>query len=216
MPGPVWHGNLEDLELDDMFGFVGLLIRTVGSFPYRSGFFFLVVLIRILSWIQNYIHTILLITRKSITSRDTKGASSRRALQAYAYSFLCSFLSHFFESNIVRNKRSIQCIFISFLSLSASGSAFFLSKDGAVEWGLAERAFAARGGVLFSLFALLLPQDVIGIKRRIWYPGGTGLKGFILFRTNGVREFHHSFWAKYLCVSLLKKGLLIKNYSATA
>jgi len=32
---------------------------------------------------------------------------------------------------------------------------------------LAERAFAARGGVLFSLFALLLPQDVIGIKRRI-------------------------------------------------
>jgi hypothetical protein len=38
---------------------------------------------------------------------------------------------------------------------------------------LAERAFAARGGVLYELFALLLPQDVIGIKPRVdRYPGG--------------------------------------------
>lgn len=87
---------------------------------------------------------------------------------------------------------------------------FFLSKDGAVEWGLAERAFAARGGVLYELFALLLPQDVIGIKPRVDTRGGAGLKGFILFRTNG----GHEFWANYLCYSLLKKGLLIRNYSA--
>ena len=40
--------------------------------------------------------------------------------------------------------------------------------------------------------------------------GGSGLKGFILFRTNG----GHEFWANYLCYSLLKKGLLIRNYSA--
>jgi hypothetical protein len=74
---------------------------------------------------------------------------------------------------------------------------------------LAERAFAARGGVLYELFALLLPQDVIGIKPRVdRYP--RGLKGFILFRTNG----GHEFWANYLCYSLLKKGLLIRNYSA--
>jgi hypothetical protein len=65
---------------------------------------------------------------------------------------------------------------------SASGSAFSLSKDGAVEWGLAERAFAARGGVLFELFALLLPQDVIGIKPRVDTRGG---------RTQGIHSFSH-------------------------
>ena len=59
---------------------------------------------------------------------------------------------------------------------------FFLSKDGAVEWGLAERAFAARGGVLFELFALLLPQDVIGIKPRVDTRGG---------RTQGIHSFSH-------------------------
>lgn len=75
---------------------------------------------------------------------------------------------------------------------------------------MAERAFAARGGVLSELFALLLPQDVIGIKPRVDTRGGAGLKGFILFRTNG----GHEFWANYLCYSLLKKGLLIRNYSA--
>ena len=46
---------------------------------------------------------------------------------------------------------------------------------------MAERAFAARGGVLSELFALLLPQDVIGIKPRVDTRGGPDSRDSFFF-----------------------------------